>query len=75
MRGDPVKPIHGNDHYRELGQEAIHAIKLEEAAVVVLREQDLSPADRAVLERAVFIARHLQKAPKLDSPDPKPRKK
>jgi len=51
-----------NDHYRELGQEAIHAIRLEEAAVVVLRENDLSPADRAVLENAVRIARTLQKS-------------
>jgi hypothetical protein len=55
----------GNDHYSELGQEAIHALKLEEAAKVVLRETHLSPADRAVLENAVRIARTLQKALKL----------
>lgn len=49
------------DTYRDLGHEAIHALKLEEAAVVVLRENQLSPADRAVLENAVRIARMLQK--------------
>ena len=52
----------GNEHYRELGQEAIHALRLEEAAQLVLRENHLSPADRAVLENAVRIARFLQKA-------------
>lgn len=56
---------HGNDHYRELGQEAIHALRLEEAAMVVLRENPLGPSDRAVLENAVRIARTLQKALKM----------
>ena len=54
-----------NDQYRDLGQEAIHALRLEEAAVVVLRENPLAPADRAVLENAVRIARTLQKMLKM----------
>jgi tartrate dehydratase beta subunit/fumarate hydratase class I family protein len=51
-----------NDHYHELGQEAIHAIRLEEAATLVLRDTQLSVVDRAVLENTVRIARMLQKA-------------
>jgi hypothetical protein len=51
--------------YCNLGQEAIHAIRLEEAAMVVLRENALGPGDRAVLENAVKIARILQKALKM----------
>jgi hypothetical protein len=50
------------ENYRDLGQEAIQARRLEEAAMVVLRENDLSHVDRAVLENAVRIARTLQKA-------------
>ena len=53
------------NNYRDLGQEAIHALKLEEAATVVLRENTLGAADRAVLENAVRIARNLQKALKM----------
>ena len=60
MRGMGERIV--NEHYRELGQEAIHAMRLEEAARVVLGETPLSPADRAVLENAVRIARTLQKA-------------
>lgn len=50
------------DNYSNLGQEAIHALKMEESVLVVLRENQLGPADRAVLENAVRIARTLQKA-------------
>jgi hypothetical protein len=50
-----------HDDYRDLGQEAIHAIRLEEAAMVVLNENRLTPADRAVLENAVRIARTIKK--------------
>ena len=53
-----------HDDYRELGQEAIHASRLEEAAMIVLNENRLSPADRAVLENAVRIARTLKKGMK-----------
>lgn len=53
-----------HDNYRDLGQEAIHAIRLEEAAVVVLRENNLTPSDRAILENTVRIARSLQKVAK-----------
>lgn len=52
------------DNYRDLGQEAIHAMRLEEAAMVVLRENKLTPSDRAILENAVRIARGLQKIAK-----------
>ena len=51
-----------HDNYSDLGQEAIHAIRMEESVKVVLSETQLSPADRAVLENAVRIARTLQKA-------------
>lgn len=51
-----------HDNYKDLGQEAIHALKMEESVLVVLRENPLGPADRAVLENAVRIARTLQKA-------------
>ena len=51
-----------HDNYNDLGQEAIHAIRMEEVVKVVLNETQLSPADRAVLENAVRIARTLQKA-------------
>ena len=54
-----------HDNYRDLGMEAIHAIRVEEAVLVLLRENQLSPADRAVLENAVRIARTLQKALKM----------
>ena len=54
-----------HDNYNDLGQEAIHAIRMEEAVKVVLNETQLSPADRAVLENAVRIARTLQKALKV----------
>lgn len=52
-----------HDNYVNLGQEAIRAMRLEEAAVAVLRDNQFqfSPADRAVLENAVRIARTLQK--------------
>lgn len=50
-----------HDDYREIGPEAIHASRLEEAAMDVLAENRLSPADRAVLENAVRIARTLKK--------------
>ncbi|WLT30444.1 hypothetical protein [Geothrix sp. PMB-07] len=53
-----------HDNYRDLGQEAIHAIKLEEAVLVVLRENQLTPSDRAILENTVRIARGLQKVAK-----------
>lgn len=53
-----------HDNYSELGQEAIHALRMEESVLAVLREQSLGPADRAVLENAVRIARTLQKAMK-----------
>lgn len=54
-----------HDNYRDLGMEAIHAIRVEEAVLVLLHENQLSPADRAVLENAVRIARALQKALKM----------
>jgi hypothetical protein len=52
-----------HDNYFDLGQEAIRARRLEEAAVAVLRDNQFqfSAADRAVLENAVRIARTLQK--------------
>jgi len=49
-------------NYRDLGKEAIHALDMEEAVLVVLQENQLGPADRAVLENAVRIARTIQKA-------------
>jgi hypothetical protein len=64
--GISVAQIHGNNRYRELGHEVIHALQLEEAAKVVLSEAKLAPADRAVLEKAVWIARTLQKSPSLE---------
>ena len=57
---------HGDDYYRELGHEAIHALALEEAARLVLGEAKLTSVDRATLENAVRIARALQKAPNLE---------
>jgi len=50
-----------HDNYRDLGQEVIRAMRLEEAAVAVLRDNQFTAADRAVLENAVRIARTLQK--------------
>ena len=47
------------DYYRGLGQEAMHALRLQEAAEVVLQEARLSAANRAVLVNAVRIARGL----------------
>jgi hypothetical protein len=70
LEGDLLNQAHGNNPYRELGHAAIHAIKLEEAAKVVLGEATLTPADRAVLENAVRIARNLQKGPRLEPDDP-----
>lgn len=57
---------HEDDYYRELGQEAIHALALEEAAKLILGEAKLTSVDRATLENAVRIARTLQKAPNLE---------
>ena len=60
-QGTPMTPTHYKGHYQALGQEAIHALNLEEAATVILREANLTPSDRAVLENAVRIARILRK--------------
>ena len=54
--------IQGGNDSQEPGLEAIHASRMEEAIVVVLRENQLEPDDRAVLENAVRIARTLLKA-------------
>ena len=47
------------DRYRELGPEAMHAVRLQEAAEVVLQEATLTAAHRAILVNAVRIARTL----------------
>jgi len=52
---------HGNDHLIEPGRGSALALQMEEVVVEVLRETDLSPADRATLENAVRVARTLQK--------------
>jgi hypothetical protein len=44
-------------------QEAVYAARMEDAVKVVLRENILTEADRAVLEHAVFIARNMRKKP------------
>jgi hypothetical protein len=51
-------------HDYHLSQEAMNALRLEEAAKDVLRDPSLTAEDRAVMENAVRIARILQKAPK-----------
>ena len=51
-----------HDNGSDLGPEALHALRMEEAVLVVLRDHSLGPADRAVLENTVRIARSLQKA-------------
>ncbi len=54
--------MNDNDNDRDLGPEAVHALRMEEVVLVVLRDHSLGPADRAVLENTVRIARSLQKA-------------
>ncbi|GEM_PF-3844892 len=58
---------HRVDHYRELGQGAMHALRLQEAAEVVLQEAHLSAAHRAVLVNAVRIARTIHDVGSLGS--------
>ena len=55
------------DYYRGLGQEAMHALRLQEAAEVVLQEAHLSAAHRAVLVNAVRIARTIHDVGSLGS--------
>lgn len=70
---DPKPQAHEKGHYREhdspqdkrgdLETGTAPAVLLEEVLQKILHDSTLTPEDRAALEKAVFIARKLQRKP------------
>ena len=52
---------HENNHYRELAGGVTRAMILDDAALAVLRKDQLTVEDRESLEKAVRVARALKK--------------